>query len=412
MGCDGGKFMNGSNADKQAIVLSGGGSYGAYEVGVMKALFTGRSPVTDFKPLDVDVFVGTSAGSLNAAVIVSHSSAGLPAAVEYLENLWINVIVENPARCGNGVYRVRGPFEFLNLSCFTPNPLKPFLDLADDTAFFARDWLNRAAHFAQSNETLVRRTLELVDLTTVASTEPFHRVLSEAIPLEGIRTSDKALRVVTTNFSAGGLGIFTNQDIADRVGHKAILASSAVPGFFPPVEIDGQFYVDGGALMNTPVRPAIDEASILHVIYMDPDVSQIPIERLQNTIDTLDRLIIIALAYAINQQIETARDVNRSLELLEQGIDGNQISDADLRSFLRVASRIYQRIRASSPYKKLTIHRYHPREDLGGVLGLMNLDYRKEVGLIERGFNDAVNHNCEASGCVLVGQAGESSSGE
>jgi len=392
--------MNSGDAGKQAVVLSGGGSYGAYEVGVMKALFTGASPGTNFKPLQADLFVGTSVGAFNAAVMVAHARAGTVAAVEYLEHLWVNVVAEQPGRCGNGVYRVRAPFEFLDLNCITTNPLKPLLDLAGDTAFFARDWLNRAVHFARSQESLLRRIFELVDLSTIISLEPFPSLLNEAVPLEGIHTSGKGLRVIATNFDTGEDRIFTNEDIAVQVGHKAILASAAVPGFFPPVEIDGQWYVDGGALMNTPVRPAMAKASNLHVIYIDPDVKLIPLERLQNTIDAVDRTLAIALAYAINRQIETADDINRSLELIEQGGDSDQIADPDLRAFLRVASRIQQRIKASSPYRKLTIHRYHPQEDLGDVLGLLNFDYDKIRRLIERGFNDAVTHDCEVSACL------------
>jgi predicted acylesterase/phospholipase RssA len=401
--------MSSSDASTEAIVLSGGGSYGAYEVGIVKALFTGASPATDFKPLDADMFVGTSAGAINAAVLVSHLSAGPSAAVQYLEHLWSNVIAEQLGGCGNGVYRVRTPLEFLDPDCLIMNPLRSLLDIASDTNFFARDWFNRAIAFASSRESLGRRTLQLMDLSTLVSTDRLHKRLEEAVPLEGIRQSDKLLRVVTTNFTTGELQIFTNEDIVERVGYKAILASAAIPGFFPPVDINGQFYVDGGTLMNTPINTAIAGASTLHVVYMDPDVQNIPVERLRDTIDALDRTIVVALAYAINQQIEVARDINRTLELLEQADDSSPISDAELRSFFHAVSRIKRRIQTSSPYKKLTIHRYHPREDLGGVLGLMNLAYDRIRGLIDRGFNDAAKHDCAVSGCVVHPQ---STSGE
>jgi predicted acylesterase/phospholipase RssA len=200
--------MSSSDAGPEAIVLSGGGSYGAYEVGIVKALFTGASPATDFKPLNADMFVGTSAGAINAAVLVSHLSAGPSAAVQYLEHLWSNVIAEQPGGCGNGVYRVRTPLEFLDPDCLIMNPLQSLLDIASDTNFFARDWFNRAIMFASSRESLVRRTLQLVDLSTLVSTDPLHQRLAEAVPLEGLRQSDKILRVVTTNFTTGALQIF------------------------------------------------------------------------------------------------------------------------------------------------------------------------------------------------------------
>ena len=79
--------MNSGDASKQAVVLSGDGSYGRYEIGVMKALCTGVSPATDGKPLNADIFVGTSVGAFNAAVMVAHSRANPAAAIEYLEDL-------------------------------------------------------------------------------------------------------------------------------------------------------------------------------------------------------------------------------------------------------------------------------------------------------------------------------------
>ena len=80
------------------------------------------------------------------------------------------------------------------------------------------------------------------------------------------------MRIVAIHFDTGEDRIFTNEAIIDRVGHKAILASAAVPGFFPPVEIDEQYYVDGGAWLDTPTRPAMAEANSLHIIYLDPNI--------------------------------------------------------------------------------------------------------------------------------------------
>ena len=54
----------------QAITLSGGGAYGAYEVGVLKALMGGHASVTGGEPLDPRIFTGTSAGAYLAAVLL------------------------------------------------------------------------------------------------------------------------------------------------------------------------------------------------------------------------------------------------------------------------------------------------------------------------------------------------------
>jgi hypothetical protein len=49
----------------------------------------------------------------------------------------------------------------------------------------------------------------------------------------------------------------------------------------------------------------------------------------------------------------------------------------------------------------LTVHRYHPRDDLGGALGLLNFDRDRIRYLIERGFNDATDYDSEAYEIIL-----------
>src|SRR5215510_13305612 len=110
---------------RHAVVLSGGGANGAYEVGILKALFSGRcrgvdAPVPEF-------FFGTSIGSYNAAFLAAQWEEFGPAAVGNLERAWLEVLAGDVGR--NGVYRFRGdPGYFLDPSSYQPNPLRPFLE--------------------------------------------------------------------------------------------------------------------------------------------------------------------------------------------------------------------------------------------------------------------------------------------
>src|SRR5437773_12083667 len=93
----------------KAIVLSGGGAHGAYEVGVLKALLTGKTWMTSYAPFDPDVVSGTSIGACNAAALVSQLEVEDPAAVaSYLEYLWVDVIPRDGDTGHNHVYRFRG----------------------------------------------------------------------------------------------------------------------------------------------------------------------------------------------------------------------------------------------------------------------------------------------------------------
>ena len=89
-----------------------------------------------------------------------------------------------------------------------------------------------------------------------------------------------------------------------------------MPGIFPPVEIPPEVFVDGGVLMNTPLAPAIHAGGTeIHVVYLDPEISPIPLSEFQTTLDTLQRTFSIALAGIFNRDIEAAERINRSLAL-------------------------------------------------------------------------------------------------
>lgn len=61
------------------------------------------------------------------------------------------------------------------------------------------------------------------------------------------------LHVNTTNIQNGNSYYFSKGTLIDKV-----LASCAIPGFFNPVEIDGELHSDGGVLDNFPVKPFVD----------------------------------------------------------------------------------------------------------------------------------------------------------
>lgn len=380
----------------QAMVLSGGGGYGAYEVGVMLALFEGASPATDFVPLDVQQFSGTSVGSFNAAAMVSRAHLGFARAARELRDIWLNDIARPKGGCDNGVYRVRGG-DVLNLSCLLR--ARSVSDFLVDGSFFLGQLPQRVRRFGRASRTLTadaltRAVLEQADVSSLFDLEPFRRLVGRYISLDELRASEVSLHVVVTNFDRGEVSVFTAEDLADRVGHRAILASAAIPGFFPPVDIDGEIYVDGGALMNSPLLPALHASDVLHVAYMDPDVDRIPIANLESTLGVMDRLLVTSFAFSMNQDIEMIQDFNRSLALVEE-------SDPGDGPFARAVSSVRRRLAGATEFSETIVHRYHPLEDLGGSLGFLDFTYDQVSSLIERGYRDAATHDCVASGCVV-----------
>ncbi len=397
---------------RQGIVLSGGGANGAYEVGVLKALLTGKAPVTQGEPLVPEIVAGTSVGSFNAAFLVSELAVSGPAAAGKLETVWLDRLAQSRQIGTNGIFRLRGnPVDFLDPARYVPNPLQPFLTAAKDGAYLFWDGLNRAVNvLANSDVSLQQRLTELVNFSSFLSVAPFQETIGEVISFRQIRQTETKLRIPATNWTTGEMTVFTNPEMTDRVGPLAILASSAIPGIFPPVVIGAEPHVDGSVLMNTPLRLVTRNAEILHAVYLDPDIKKIPLGALESTLASTYRQQTIAWAKLVNDDIQDAAAINEVLEVFGRLERGEPIPDAYLEALPAGLAKVWRRLldaRAQNkqPYRQLTIHRYHPRDDLaGGPVGLLNLDRNHIAELIERGFEDAVNHDCDAQSCVLPGK--------
>jgi len=332
----------------------------------MKALFAGHSPATRYQPFEPDIIVASGAGALNAGVLAANDKRGLVEAVIALEHIWINHISEATSGCGNGIYRIRGlSSEFFNPGCYWSKPFGVLRDAINDGLRAAVG----AASLAVSPSCLLD-PLAAFRLDAFIDVEPLLKSVQQFIPLERLRNTRQRLRIATTNARTGEIRIFNENDIA-QIGHAPFLASAALPGFFPPCEIEGDPYIDASLLMDTPLRPAFTEAEDLHVIYMDPDIGRIEGTRLRSSVDEFDRVRVVRLAYAINQDIRTARAINRGIKVMEMTGSNEPLTKHDIECFLRTAGRIYRRVREGKPYSKLTIHRYHPSEDLGESLGFL-----------------------------------------
>lgn len=77
-----------------------------------------------------------------------------------------------------------------------------------------------------------------------------------------IEQSEIPLGIVATDLETGAERVFTSGPLVE-----ALLASAAMPGVYPPVEIEGRLYTDGGVANNVPIAPAIEMgATTLYVL--------------------------------------------------------------------------------------------------------------------------------------------------
>jgi len=73
----------------------------------------------------------------------------------------------------------------------------------------------------------------------IQSVEPLRQLLKECLSLEGIRRSDKILRMIAINWEMGMVNLFANEDMTDDDAADVIVASAAIPGFFSAIHVRG-----------------------------------------------------------------------------------------------------------------------------------------------------------------------------
>jgi NTE family protein len=78
------------------------------------------------------------------------------------------------------------------------------------------------------------------------------RLLTRHFAQALLETAALPLHVVATDMRTGAEVVLSSGAIVE-----AVLASAAIPGVFPPVQIDGRLLIDGGVANNTPISAAI-----------------------------------------------------------------------------------------------------------------------------------------------------------
>jgi NTE family protein len=257
-----------------ALLLQGGGSLGAYQAGVYQALSEAR--------LDPDWVAGISIGAINSAII-----AGNPAEsrLENLRAFWELVTAPPPPP---GVERLEAGadtsplHDLLSLACSMTAPLWPYevwaTRVRGDVArglmgrmssglaltrgasgFFAPYW--PGPHFQPAGVT---------EATGYYDTTPLKATLERLVDFDRLNAGDIRFSVGAVNVSTGNFVYFDNATHTIRPEH--IMASGALPPGFPPVEIDGEYYWDGGLVSNTPLQWVLESEPRRHTLAFQVDL--------------------------------------------------------------------------------------------------------------------------------------------
>ena len=213
-----------------AIVLSGGGARGAYEVGVLRYVLGELAPQLGPRAIP-RIFCGTSVGAINACAI----AAGIDEpdfGVHRLRDRWLGLRLDDIFRLGWS--DLAGLVRWV-LGSARPGGPQSLLD-ATPLAELVRSVIGwRKLHQAVAEQRIAGVTISATDVVTGHS----------VIFVESEQRSLPAPRDRHVDWVQG------------RLTPRHALASAAIPIVFPTVRVAGRIYSDGGLRQNTPVAPAL-----------------------------------------------------------------------------------------------------------------------------------------------------------
>jgi NTE family protein len=284
------------------LALQGGGSHGAFTWGVLDRLL--EEPW-----LEIDGISGTSAGAMNAAVLVDgYRKGGAEAARAALEQFWRRVS------------------EAARFSPFRRGPLDVLLGR----------WTLDSSPFYVAID-LMSRVLSPYDLNP-SGRNPLSAILEDLIDFEGLARAPIRLFITATNVRTGRGRVFRNNDVTPDV----LLASACLPTMFQAIRIDGEPYWDGGYSGNPTITPLIRECKSRDTIVVQTN----PVERAgapRSAADILNRLNEISFNAVLLKEL-------RMMALLRQVASPGDSEGAQWAGMRvhRIASEMITELGASS----------------------------------------------------------------
>jgi len=238
--------------------LGGGGARGLAHIGVLKALLKAN--------ISIDAISGTSMGALVGAVYAQNPDIG------YVEQRFLEFINSDKFHSLGGV-------RFRQSQSYEPEDLLQQIS----REFKRRIIINLAAY---------RKSL--------LKSERLRIAVDELVEDKDIKQSDLPFACAAVDLLSGKEIIFTSGPI-----RRAVLASAAIPGIMPPVEIGNMQLVDGSVSLNFPVQ-AVRDLGAGFVIASDVSADFAEGKKLDNVVDIIIRTNAVATNKLNRLTLDTA----------------------------------------------------------------------------------------------------------
>lgn len=270
------------------LALQGGGSHGAFTWGALDRLLEDDS-------LTLNAISGTSAGALNAAVMLTgHAQGGRDGARRALTEFWREV-----SRSG-GIF---SPFS-ASPQATTTNPFS-----VENLPGY--QWMGS-----------LFRSFSPYEFNPL-NLNPLRDVVRRHVTPDAIQAGEVKLFVTATSVRTGQARVFTGKDLT----LDALMASACLPFLFQAVDIDGEPFWDGGYSGNPALFPLIDDSDVLDVLLvrLSPMVREGTPSR---SMDIIDRVSEITFNATLMAEMRAIRFVSRLLKA--HRLDTSQYKDLRL----------------------------------------------------------------------------------
>lgn len=304
---------------KTALILSGGGARGAYQVGVLKGL----AEILKSQKIDhpFKILSGVSAGAINTAMLAS-SPDSFSTSVEKLSYMWSQINADQ-------VYQ-------MNL--------------------FSLNKISLTSLFTKGAK---------VKFNSLLDTEPLRKLLAEHIDFDQIEENVKSKKyesviITANNYSDNAAVSFIDHNKKNSPSLKKwndsrripeytkilldhVMASSAIPILFPPISIDGAEYGDGCVRNSTPCSPSLrmgaDKLFVIGVRTqkpfekISPDQNQSATQNSKHTsfITIMNTLLNAVLLDSVEQDVQRILRINELVRQVQTRQKSAEPPDSSLR---------------------------------------------------------------------------------
>jgi len=372
---------------KTGLVLTGGGAKAAYQAGAIAAL----AEIIPSQKLPFEIIAGTSAGAINAAAIASHAHDWIQGA-EVLRQKWTTLTLDQ-------VYRT----DLISI-------LKIALGWVSRTMFGGFFLKNAQANFLLDTKPLSETLNGFIDFKKIDA---------------NISSGDLYAISVTMvqYFSTSSITFFDGNEkvmpwkranrfgVRSKLDSRHIMASSAIPIFFRPIEIDSKYYGDGSLRQTTPLSAAIRLGSekiisigIRHENTSNEEINSLVKPQLKppSLAQISGELMNAVFLDSMDTDIERLESINQSVEMIEKQFNGThpsalkKVEHLHLRPSRDLQSLIPGTMKKFPPLMRFLFHGLGASSKQGSNLtGYLAFVPECSKPLIELGYQDTLKRKDE-----------------